>query len=237
MSLTSPMKIELVYSTSPDVLKPNAQVQATLIQMIKTEAVERIARGERLNFVLSVAGLFTIEVAPGGGALPLPRPSGQVELVVRRKDAKTSSSAIAKQIEPFLLSEITYPSPLFQKRYETLIGLNRIKRHVLTSLCLLFSETIANEWLRKHHPHADADNLFGKPYPAFVFDGPPGLGKTELARSIGDPLARMLGTQVVSYSISLGLRGETIKPEYLQDFRVWQDAPCGARRPGTFTYR
>src|SRR5437870_3505792 len=102
--LTSPSKVELLYSVSPDVLKPNAQVQATLIKLVKTEAAERIANGESLTFRFGVAGLFTVEVTPSGEGVPLPRHRGNVELVVRRKDAPNGAPALVKQVEQFLLS-------------------------------------------------------------------------------------------------------------------------------------
>jgi len=212
----APHKVELIYSVSPDVLKPNVKVQATLTQFVKTEAMERITQGESLTFRFGIAGLFAVDVTPSGEGIPLPR-RGNVELIVRRKDTQTGSASLVKEVSQFLLSENTYPASLWQQRYERLVGLNGIKLSVLTSLRRLFSEEFAHAWMRKHHPHATADALPEQPYPAFVFDGTPGVGKTELAHAIGDPLARALGTPVVSYSISLALRGEGLVGQLSQN--------------------
>jgi ATPase family associated with various cellular activities (AAA) len=206
--MSPPHKVELLYAVSPDIFKPDPKVQVALIQLVKTEAMERFTQGESLAFRVSVTGLCTVEVIPAAEGPPLPR-GGHVEFIVRRKDGENTASALVKHVDQFVLSESTYPDPVFKKRYEALIGLHGIKQYVLTSLCFLFSETFAQEWLQKHHPQAATEALFEEdpPYPAFVFDGPPGLGKSELARSIGDPLARALGCRVVSYSIGLQLRG------------------------------
>jgi SpoVK/Ycf46/Vps4 family AAA+-type ATPase len=42
----------------------------------------------------------------------------------------------------------------------------------------------------------------------FTFEGSPGVGKTVLARSLGDALARALGTPVMAYSVGLQIRGD-----------------------------
>jgi hypothetical protein len=213
------MKVELLYTLSPDVLKPNAQVQATLTQMIKTEAGERIARGASLDFGLSVAGLFMVEVTHGGGALPHPRPrhKGQVAIVVRRKDAKSAASALIKEVSQFVLAEENYPSEVWRERYEALVGLKEIKQRVLGALQSLFSEAFVRQWSEKFHCQTQAFHLLTKRYPVFIFDGVPGVGKSELAHAIGDPLARALGSEVISYSIGLQLRGSGLVGELSQN--------------------
>jgi SpoVK/Ycf46/Vps4 family AAA+-type ATPase len=117
-------------------------------------------------------------------------------------------SKTLKQVEGALLSEVSYPSAYWQQQYDGLVGLDQIKARVLKMLLTLFSPDIAVKWCRKHHPHAAVADLLSERYPLFTFVGSPGVGKTVLARSIGHPLARALGTPVVAYSVGLQIRGD-----------------------------
>ena len=207
MSLTTPPTIELTYRLTPDALKPTIDVQGKLVQLVKTEAMGRHARGEDLTFTIDVADLFRIDVAPSNACLSLPRTRGRVEFLVRRA-SQNGSQALEKQIDDLHLSERTYPSEDCQERFEELVGLNDIKKRVLTMLQLLFSDRLVREWAQKHHCPIPVHLLLKKRYPLFIFEGSYGLGKTELAQAIGDPLARRLGTPVLSYSVGLQLRGE-----------------------------
>jgi SpoVK/Ycf46/Vps4 family AAA+-type ATPase len=119
-----------------------------------------------------------------------------------------STNALMKQVEPFLLAEETYPSDVWAKRYESLVGLKDIKKRILTALRSLFSPEFVREWSQQYNCEAQAVALLVERYPVFLFHGEPGVGKSELALAIGDPLARVLGTEVVSYSIGLQLKGD-----------------------------
>jgi SpoVK/Ycf46/Vps4 family AAA+-type ATPase len=141
-----------------------------------------------------------------------------VQFVVRRKDTKNGASALVKEVTPFLISEETYPSDVWRRRYDRLVGLDWVKEQVLTCLHALFSDTLVAMWQQKHHSGVPAETFLEEPpYPVFVFEGPPGLGKTELARAIGDPLARALGSEVLAYSVSLQLRGEGLVGQLSQN--------------------
>ena len=203
----TPPTIELTYRLTPDALKPNIEVQGKLAHLIKREAMGRFSRGEDLTFCIDVDGLFKIDVAPSDESLSLPRKRGRAEFIVRRTQ-QHGSQALVKQVDDLHLSEITYPSEVWQERFEELVGLNDIKKRVLTMLQLLFSDRLAQEWAQKHHCPIPANLLLKKRYPLFIFEGSYGLGKTELAHAIGDPLARRLGTPVLSYSVGLQIRGE-----------------------------
>ena len=143
MSLTPPT-IELTYRLSPECLKPIIDVQAKLAQLVKREAMGRFSRGEDLTFNIDVAGLFKIDVAPSDENISFPRTRGRVEFLVRRTQEKQhGSQALVKQVDDLLPSEITYPSEVWQKRFEELVGLSDIKKRVLTMLELLFSDRLA----------------------------------------------------------------------------------------------
>jgi SpoVK/Ycf46/Vps4 family AAA+-type ATPase len=208
MSVTTPTRVELVYSVNPpNVLQPTIQVQEKLPQLIKHEAMTRFSRGQPLHFRLNMAGLLEIEVEPRGAGVPLPGALHNVEFVVRPRQSRNGSKTL-KQVEDALLSEDFYPAAYWQEVYEDLVGLDQIKASVLTMLLTLFSPDIVREWCRKHHPNVSGENLLRDRYPVFIFEGYPGVGKTLLARSIGDPLARALGTPVIAYRVGLQVRGE-----------------------------
>jgi SpoVK/Ycf46/Vps4 family AAA+-type ATPase len=217
MGLTSPSKVELFYSVTPDVLKPHIEVQGKLNQLVKQEALARAERGDPLTFRFSVSGLVTIDVTAQGEGVPLPLDRTNLEFIVKRKESLNGSHAVVKQVEQFLLSEETYPSELWAKRYESLIGLTEIKKRVLTALRSLFSPEFVRQWSQQYNCEQQAFSLLKLRYPVFLFDGVPGVGKTELAHAIGDPLARVLGTPVVSYSIGLQLRGEGLVGQLSQN--------------------
>jgi AAA+ superfamily predicted ATPase len=200
-------KVELVYSISqPGVSISNVGVQDKLAQKIEQEALRRVGTGDELRFRLSVSGLFTVEVEPAQAGVPLIADSQRLEFVVRPK-ASQNGVKPSKQVEGALLSEVLYPSEEARKRFEDLVGLDEIKRRVLTMLSTLFSEEVARKWRIKHHPNAIALDLAQERYPVIVFAGAPGVGKTELAASIGDPLARALGVSVRAYRVGLQIRG------------------------------
>jgi SpoVK/Ycf46/Vps4 family AAA+-type ATPase len=217
MDLMSPSKVELFYSVIPDVLKPHVEVQGKLNQLIKQEALARAKRGDPLNFRFSVSGLVTIDVTAQGEVVPLPLDRTNLEFIVKRKESLNGSQALVKQVEQFLLSEETYPSEFWAKRYESLIGLREIKERVLTALRSLFSPEFVRQWSQQYNCEQQAFSLLEMRYPVFLFDGVPGVGKTELAHAIGDPLARVLGTPVISYSIGLQLRGEGLVGQLSQN--------------------
>jgi SpoVK/Ycf46/Vps4 family AAA+-type ATPase len=214
-----PPTIELTYRLTPECLKPNIDVKGKLVQLVKTEAMVRYSRGEDLTFNIDVADLFRIDVSPSDESLCLPRKRGRAEFLVRRTQEQHTSQALVKQVDDLLLSEITYPSEVWQERFEELVGLNDIKKRVLTMLELLFSDRLAQEWAKEHHCSIPASLLLKKRYPLFIFEGSYGVGKTELAQAIGDPLARWLGTPVLSYSVGLQVRGEGLVGQLSKNIR------------------
>jgi SpoVK/Ycf46/Vps4 family AAA+-type ATPase len=210
-------KVELQYSVRPDVLKPHVATLTTLSQLVKQEAASRVQRGEALTFHLDILGLCTIHVWPSIDEAFAPHDRSDLEFVVKRKDTPNGSSALAEQVSGFLLSEMTYPSEEWRARYDSLVGLKEVKSRVLDSLLAHFSEDYVRKWSQRYNYQTQMNTLKALSYPAYIFEGPQGVGKTELAHAIGDPLARALGREVVTYIIGLALRGEGLVGQLSQN--------------------
>ena len=144
---------------------------------------------------------------PARADTPLPKSKHIPDFAVKRKERQNGASGLVKEVETFALSEETYPSAVWQELYEELVGLKDIKAMALTALRSLFCPDFVRAWAQQHNCERQAFNLLRKRYPLLLFHGVPGVGKSELALAIGDPLARVLGSPVVSYQIGLQLRG------------------------------
>jgi SpoVK/Ycf46/Vps4 family AAA+-type ATPase len=210
-------RVELLYSLDPHVDKPSVPFLTSLSQRVKQEAQERVDRGESLKFRFVIADLLTINVWPTIEDAHLPRDRGNIEFVVKRKDTQASQPALAQQVEQFVLSELTYPAEDWRERYDSLVGLKEVKNLVQDKLLALFSEEYVQRWSRKYGYQPQMGVLQKLRYPVFIFEGPQGVGKTELAQAMGDPLARALNSPVVLYSIGLALRGGGLVGELSQN--------------------
>lgn len=103
---------------------------------------------------------------------------------------------------------IEFPDPDAARRFTALVGLDAIKARLLKEGQLLLDGAGLEEWSRKHHRRRIAlvDALRDRP-PLFVFAGDVGTGKTALAKSFGDPIARSANMSLTLYSLSLNARG------------------------------
>jgi AAA+ superfamily predicted ATPase len=100
------------------------------------------------------------------------------------------------------------PDPEAQRRYAELVGLDEIKRELDLRSKLLLNPAGLLEWSRRHYRSVlpIVDRLRGRP-PLFVFSGDIGTGKTTLAETFADPLARSEGIPIALMSMSLSARG------------------------------
>lgn len=104
---------------------------------------------------------------------------------------------------------ITYPDSDFKERLEDLIGLNAQIERLQKMLAVLVNPSGIERWQEQHHP--DAIKLLGyvlKRPPLVVLAGDVGSGKTELATTIGDAVARQEKIDIELYPLSLASRGE-----------------------------
>ncbi len=103
---------------------------------------------------------------------------------------------------------IEFPESGAQARYAELIGLDQIKSRMDKRARLLLNPGRLAEWSQQHHGSRIAlvDTL-GKSVPLFVFAGDVGTGKTALAETFGDQVARQEDIPVTLYRLSLSARG------------------------------
>lgn len=104
---------------------------------------------------------------------------------------------------------ISYPDPEPQTRLARLVGLDDQKSRLTKILGLLVNPAGLENWARKHHPGADAllDTVLRRP-PLVILAGDVGSGKTELAETIGDAVARQEDIDINLFPLSLASRGQ-----------------------------
>lgn len=104
---------------------------------------------------------------------------------------------------------VCFPDFEPQERLSRLVGLDEQKDRLAKVLGLLVNPFGLQEWAEKHHPQARAaiDTVLRRP-PLAVLAGDVGSGKTELAETIGDAVARQEGIDITLYPLSLATRGQ-----------------------------
>ena len=103
---------------------------------------------------------------------------------------------------------VEFPDAAAMRRFASLVGLDDTKELLLKEAMLLADATILEKWSRSHYgEHVAIAETFRERHPLFIFAGDVGCGKTALAESFGDALARKLDLPVVLYSLSLTARG------------------------------
>lgn len=104
---------------------------------------------------------------------------------------------------------ITYPDFEPQERLARLIGLDEQKDRLGKILGILVNPGGLQDWARRHHPGAEAllDTVLRRP-PLVVLAGDVGSGKTELAETIGDAVARQEKIEITLLPLSLSTRGQ-----------------------------
>lgn len=102
------------------------------------------------------------------------------------------------------------PDPNAQRRYGLLVGLDDVKAQIHKQARILLKPSVLDQWARDHHQGsvALAEVVRDRP-PLFIFGGDVGTGKTTLAETFGDLLARSerLPGGVRLMRLSLNARG------------------------------
>jgi SpoVK/Ycf46/Vps4 family AAA+-type ATPase len=101
-----------------------------------------------------------------------------------------------------------YPDPAAARRFAALVGVDDMKERLLKEGRLLLDPDSLAAWSSKHHRHGSKIiDLFRDRPPLFIFAGDVGTGKTILAETFGDAIARDAGISVTLYALSLNARG------------------------------
>ena len=104
---------------------------------------------------------------------------------------------------------ITYPDIEAQERLARLIGIDDQKSRLTKILSLLVNPDGFGSWIGKHHPSAkDSLGVLLQRPPLVVLTGDVGSGKTELAETIGDAVARQEKLDITLFPLSLSTRGQ-----------------------------
>lgn len=115
-------------------------------------------------------------------------------------------------------SIIEYPNERAEKEYQSLVGLDDLKNRLTKEGSLLLSSEDLEKWSKKHHKNKviSACVAFEKRLPLVIFGGDIGTGKTALAESFGDPMAKLLKTKIYLLRISVQTRGTGLVGEMTQ---------------------
>ena len=112
-------------------------------------------------------------------------------------------------IDDLFERRLTYPDFDPQERLTRLVGLDDQKARLTKILALLVNPAGLETWAQKHHPAAKnlLNGILRRP-PLVVLAGDVGSGKTELAETIGDAVARQEKIEITLFPLSLSSRGQ-----------------------------
>lgn len=104
---------------------------------------------------------------------------------------------------------MTYPDFEFKERLDRLVGLDDYKLRLMKMLGLLVNTRHLRDWADKHHPQAERlIALVTSRPPLIILAGDVGSGKSELAETIGDAVARQEQIDITLFPLSLSTRGQ-----------------------------
>jgi AAA+ superfamily predicted ATPase len=104
---------------------------------------------------------------------------------------------------------INYPDSSAKDRLDKLVGLDDQKTRLIKILSLLINPAGLEAWASKHHSSAKGllNTVLRRP-PLVVLAGDVGSGKSELAETIGDAIARQEDIEITLFPLSLSTRGQ-----------------------------
>jgi AAA+ superfamily predicted ATPase len=112
-------------------------------------------------------------------------------------------------IKKLLTPVLQYPDEQAAARFSRLVGVETRAEQLVADLHLIFNPTLANSWSKKHHKR-ELKLLLGlleDMVPLLIFEGDVGTGKTALAETIGDVVARAHSYNVAMVKMSTQVRG------------------------------
>lgn len=117
----------------------------------------------------------------------------------------------SRSVQRFFEAERVYPDDKAKALYDRLVGLDDYKNRLLVEMEMLLHPQELEAWSRKHHQGKVlrlCEQLCDR-VPLILLEGDVGTGKTALAETIGDALARKIGnkTKVHLLKINSQVRG------------------------------
>jgi AAA+ superfamily predicted ATPase len=110
---------------------------------------------------------------------------------------------------------LEYPDARARHRFQALVGIDDIKTRLVNEAAMLLDPGMFEEWSQQHYrKQVPLVEAMKERTPLFVFAGDVGTGKTELAESVGDPIARSLNLgSLTLFPLSLTARGRGLVGE------------------------
>ena len=104
---------------------------------------------------------------------------------------------------------LQFPDPDAQERFAALVGIDDVKARLIAEASLLIDPDAIERWSKQHHsgfPRGAQE--VARRTPLIVLAGDVGTGKTEVAESFADGVARSMKVDVTLYPLSLSARGK-----------------------------
>jgi len=106
------------------------------------------------------------------------------------------------------MHETKLPNPASKKVWDELVGLDERKALLLDTLELLLEPGRLIEWRQRHHrDRLKLAAFVERTWPLIILKGDVGCGKSAIASSVGDPLARRFDSSVVLVQAPTSIRG------------------------------